>query len=337
MSDPLAPLDASEREAAVRAEQPRWIEPMLATLTDDRFSDPDWIFERKLDGVRLIVFRSKDGLRLVTRNRKERSATYPILASRLAQLKGPDRWVADGEVVAFDGDVTSFSRLQHRLGVEDESEARRRARSVAVRLYLFDLLHLDGWDLTSVPLRGRKKILRHALAFDDPVRYTPHRNEVGIEVWKDACARGWEGIIAKDARAPYVHGRSRSWLKFKCVRRQELVVGGFTEPHGSRVGFGALLLGYHDEEGLVYAGKVGTGWDEASLRTLREQMNRLERKTSPFDAGDPPAEGVRWITPKLVVEIGFTEWTDDGRLRHPRYLGLRTDKEARDVVRERPS
>jgi bifunctional non-homologous end joining protein LigD len=319
---------------------------MLATLTDARFSDPEWIYERKLDGVRLLVFRDGGELRLMTRNRKERGATYPEL--RDALQGGPDLdFVADGEVVAFDGAVTSFARLQSRIQVEDEEEARRRSRDVPVLLYLFDLLHLDGHDLTAVPLRDRKKVLKATLDWQDPIRFTPHRNRDGVAYWRTACEKGWEGVIAKDATAPYVHGRSRTWLKFKCVHRQELVVGGFTEPQGERVGFGALLLGYHRDGDLIYAGKVGTGWDDDALRTLRRRMDGLERKTPPYagagsseesppENADLPRNGVHWLTPRLVVEVGFTEWTDDGRLRHPRYLGIREDKDASDVVRERP-
>lgn len=336
MSHVLDVLDPSEREKAPETEQPSFTAPMLATLVHERFSDPDWIFERKLDGVRLLVFREDGRVRLVTRNEKDRSATYPELVDAL-EAHGPDL-VADGEVVAFDGDVTSFSRLQRRIQVEDEEEARRRAGKVAVKLYLFDLLHAGGHDLTALPLRARKRVLRKAMTWEDPVRWTPHRNETGEAYWEEACRKGWEGIIAKEAGSPYVHGRSRKWLKFKCGHEQELVVGGFTDPEGERVGFGALLLGYHEDGDLVYAGKVGTGWDDETLRSLRSRMDGLERKTTPFDAGDPPEDGgVHWITPKLVAQVGFTEWTDAGRLRHPRFLGLREDKDPGDVVRERPA
>lgn len=336
MSGPLEVLEPELRERARRADPPSRAEPMLATLVHERFSDPGWIFERKLDGVRLLVFRDGGEVHLRTRNGEERGGTYPELVEAL-EGRGPDL-VADGEVVAFAGSVTSFSRLQERMRVEDPGEARRRAARVAVKLYLFDLLHVDGHDLTDLPLRARKRVLRESVRWEDPVRWTPHRNEEGEAYWEEACRKGWEGVIAKDADSPYVHGRSRRWLKFKCGHRQELVVGGFTEPRGSRVGFGALLLGYHDGGAFRYAGKVGTGWDDETLRRLRERMDGLERDDAPFDAGDPPAgDDVHWIRPELVAEIGFTEWTDEGRLRHPRYLGLREDKDAEEVVRERPA
>ena len=338
MTDVFDSLDPELREKVAERKQPEWTAPMLATLTDERFDDPDWIYERKLDGVRLLVFRKDGAVRLMTRNEKERNATYPEIVDAL-EGHGPDL-VADGEVVAFEGEVTSFSRLQDRMQVEDEDEARERAEETPVILYLFDLLHLEGHDVTGLPLRARKGLLREAVAWEDPIRFTSHRNEEGVAYWKEACDKGWEGVIAKDATSTYVHSRSKKWLKFKCVNRQELVVGGFTEPEGERVGFGALLLGYYRDGDLVYAGKVGTGWDDQTLEDLRSRMDGLERKTTPFDEADGgslPSQGVHWITPKLVAEVGFTEWTDDGRLRHPRFLGLRDDKDPEDVVRERPA
>lgn len=376
MSSPLDRLGDEERAKTEATSMPGWTDPMLATLTHDPFSDPDWIYERKLDGVRLLVFKdagSQDphggGIRLMTRNRKNRNATYPELVDALAPMEGPG-FIVDGEVVAFTGGkggsgrLTSFSRLQDRIHVEDEGEARERAKRVAVHLYLFDILWVDGADVTGLPLRTRKRLLHAAVDFDGPIHFTPHRNEEGVAYWKEACRRGWEGVIAKDARSTYVHSRSTKWLKFKCVHRQEFVVGGFTEPDGERVGFGALLLGTYEDGKLVYRGKVGTGWDDETLRDLRSRMDRLERKTTPFNAapeavgegdggggetggkgpgketpdGDlPSGPDIHWVTPRLVAQVGFTEWTDDGRLRHPRYLGLRKDKAPEDVVRERPS
>jgi DNA ligase D-like protein (predicted ligase) len=311
------------------SDHPDWIDPMLAVLTDRRFSDPDWIFERKLDGERIIVFRDGDSLRLMTRNGNDVSATYPELIEALARQRVGE-FVADGEVVAFDGDVTGFSRLQGRMQIDDPDAAR--ASGIAVFLYLFDLMHLAGRDLTGLPLRRRKVLLRAALRFDDPVRYTAHRNEQGEAFFEEACDKGWEGLIAKDARAIYTHGRSRDWLKFKCAQGQELVIGGFTEPEGSREGFGALLLGYYEDDRLRYAGKVGTGFDDTFLRDFRKTLDERRKETSPFD--EPVEEKALWVSPDCVAEIGFTEWTEAGRLRHPRFLGLRRDKAGRDVVRE---
>ena len=314
-----------------RTGHPEWLEPMLAVLTDKRFSDPDWIYERKLDGERVLVFRDAGRIRLLTRNRNAVNATYPELAEALTGQPAL-KFVADGEVVTFDGKVTSFSRLQKRMQIKDPDKARQSG--VAVYLYLFDLLHLDGCDVTSLPLRTRKSLLRRAFSFEDPIRFTPHRNEQGEAYFAEACSKGWEGIIAKKAKAPYSPGRSRDWLKFKCDNGQELVIAGFTEPQGDRQGFGALLLGYFDAGKLRYAGKVGTGFDEAFLKDFRETLNARRRETSPFD--DDVDEDAAWVSPDLVAEIGFTEWTRAGKLRHPRFLGLRRDKAAADVVRETP-
>jgi DNA ligase D-like protein (predicted ligase) len=327
-------LSEDERDALREESVPDWTAPMLATLTHDYFSDPDWIYERKLDGERCLVFRDGDELRILSRNQKNLNDTYPELVEALERER-LHRFVVDGEIVAFEGDVTSFSRLQGRIGIKNPDEAR--ASGIAVYLYLFDILHRDGYDVTGLPLRTRKALLKEALSFKDSVRYTAHRNEEGEKYHEEACRKGWEGIIAKDASSAYAHSRSKKWLKFKCGNRQELVVGGFTDPGGSRIGFGALLLGYYEGEEFRYAGKVGTGFDDETLESLRRKMDKLERESCPFeDCEEASGQGVHWITPRLVAEIGFTEWTGDNRLRHPRYLGLRIDKPAGKVVRERP-
>ena len=338
MSSVLDRLDGDEWEQIVEKEWPSSASPMLATLTHDPFDDDDWIYERKLDGVRILVFRDGDGTRLVTRNEQDRSATYFEVRDAFDDLGGPPL-VVDGEVVAFSGDVSSFRRLQSRMQVDDEEEARKRAEEVRVYFYAFDILWVDGADVTGLPLLRRKTLLRESLDFSasDVVRLTPHRAGDGLAFLEEACEKGWEGLIAKKADSRYVHSRSKEWLKFKCVNRQEFVLGGFTEPEGEREGFGALLLGYHDDGELRYAGKVGTGFDDELLRELRDRMDGLERETPPFDPGGPlPETGVHWITPELVGEVGFTEWTDAGRLRHPRFIGLREDKDPDDVVREEP-
>nr|BFF25387.1 hypothetical protein GCM10025732_33520 [Glycomyces mayteni] len=233
--------------------------------------------------------------------------------------------------MAFDGAQTSFARLQARTHLTDPD--RIAATGVRVHYYLFDLLSLEGEDTTRLPLRDRKRLLRAAFAFRDPLRYSAHRNGEGEAFFADACGRGWEGVIAKRAASRYHGGRSKNWLKLKCVRGQEFVVGGFTDPQGARTGFGALLVGYHDGRGpLRYAGKVGTGYDERTLRGLRERLDALAAPQSPF--GDPVRERAHWVRPELVVQVAFTEWTADGMLRHPRFQGERADKAARDVVRE---
>lgn len=330
--DRFAALDATARSRLRPAAQPQWVAPMLATLTDKRFSDPRWIFERKLDGERVLAFRRGATVRLRSRSRQRLEGTYPELTEALARQPVED-FVVDGEVVAFDGRRTSFSRLQSRLGITDPGQAR--ASGVRVFFYLFDVVHLDGHDTTALALRHRKALLRQAFTFAGPLRFTVHRNRTGEAYLADACWRGWEGLIAKRADAPYVGRRSPDWLKLKCSAAQELVVGGFTDPSGSRVGLGALLVGYFDGGRLRYAGKVGTGYSRAVLTDLRRRLDPLEQHGTPFvDAVHERA--VHWVRPELVAQIAFTEWTAAGKLRHPRFEGLRTDKAATDVVREQP-
>lgn len=333
MGDWQTKLDEATTKKLDRIAMPDWVAPMLATLTDDRFSSPDWVYERKLDGERCLVFRNADGVRLLSRNKKALNDTYPELVKPLENAC--DRpYIADGEIVAFDGNVTSFSRLQQRIGITAPEKAR--ASGVAIVLYLFDLVYLDHWSLDELPLRRRKSILRGELDFADPLRFSAHRNEEGKAFFAEACRKGWEGLIAKRADAPYHHGRSRDWLKFKCVNQQELVIVGFTDPQGERHGFGALLLGYYENDTLCYAGKVGTGFDDETLTKLHAELNKRERDISPL-ADAPEDDSIHWVTPDLVAEVGFTEWTNDDRLRHPRFLGLRDDKPATQVRRERPT
>jgi bifunctional non-homologous end joining protein LigD len=304
---------------------------MLATLTYRRFSDPNWLFELKFDGERCLAFRRGSSVRLFSRNRKPLNNTYPEIADAIAS-QTRDNFVVDGEIVAFDGNVTSFSRLQRRMQITDPIAARMTG--VEVFYYIFDVPYLAGYDTTAVGLRYRKALLEQALSFSDPLRFTTHRDTEGEAAYQEACARGWEGVIAKRADSPYVQRRSTDWLKFKCVNRQEFVIGGFTDPHGSRVGFGALLVGYYEDGDLRYAGKVGTGYDTLTLIELGARLRELETRTSPF-AEQVREKDAHWVRPELVAEIGFTEWTNDGKLRHPRFLGLRNDKPARSVVRER--
>jgi len=310
------------------------VEPMLAVLTDERFSDPGWIFERKLDGERCLAERRGGDVDLRSRTHERLNGTYPELADVLLGQRCSD-FLIDGEVVAFEGSRTSFGRLQGRIGIHDPERARRSG--VRVFYYVFDVLRLDGDDVREAPLRARKARLRDAIRFADPLRIVAHRNAAGEEVYRDACRRGWEGVIAKRADAPYRAGRSRDWLKFKCVTEQELVVGGYTDPAGSRTEFGALLVGYYERGSLRYAGKVGSGYSREVLRDLGGRLARLERADPPFAGDDLPRRGVHWVEPRLVAQVAFTEVTRDGKLRHPRYGGLRDYKDPRDVVREEPA
>jgi DNA ligase D-like protein (predicted ligase) len=311
---------------------PDFIAPMLATLTDDRFSDENWLFERKWDGVRCLAFRTAAGrVWMRSRNDQPQERTYPEIADAIS-TQCDVAAIIDGEVVAFEGRRTSFERLQGRMGLTDPDAAR--ATGITVYYYVFDVLHLDGHDTRNLPLRDRKRLLRDAVRFADPLRFTTHRNTAGEDEYRKACERGDEGVIAKRADSPYRSGRSGDWLKFKCVRDQELVIGGYTAPKGSRVAFGALLVGYFDGDDFVFAGKVGTGFSTATLRDLHARLRRIEQDASPFIRGRIRERDVHWVAPELVAQIGFTEWTRDGLLRHPRYTGLRTDKAAREVVRE---
>lgn len=322
-NDLLAKLTAQERELVTPAPPPRTAGAMKAVLTDERFSDPNWVFERKLDGIRCIAIRSGEDLNLLSRNDLSQNQRYPELVEALAAERC-QQFAVDGEVVAFEGSQTSFARL-----------AQRHQRYVPVFLYVFDVLWLEGYDVRSLPLRARKRLLKQALQFHGNVRWTQYRNADGEALYAEACRKGWEGLIAKRADSPYVTTRSKDWLKLKCEHGQELVIGGYTEPRGARVEFGALLLGYYRDGGFQYAGKVGTGFDTDMLHELGAQLRALKRDEPPFSQpGTIKERHVTWVEPKLVAQIGFTEWTRDGRLRHPRFLGLRDDKAASEVVRE---
>ena len=321
----LPGLDESERRLVAPAPAPAHARLMKAVLSRQAFSDPEWLFERKLDGIRCLAIRTDDGdpVRMLSRNDLDLSVRYPEVRDALA-ARSQARFAVDGEIVAFDRGQTSFARL-----------AQRGHRKVAVFYYVFDLLWFDGFDLRALPLRTRKRLLRDAVATGGALRLSTHRNGVGEEMFAHACRQGWEGVIAKRADSPYRETRSRDWLKFKCEAGQELVVGGFTAPRGSRTELGALLLGYYDGDQLRYAGKVGTGFDRETLQELGRRLRSLSRETSPFAAADSIREpGITWVKPQLVAEVAFTEWTRAGRLRHPRYLGLREDKSAEQVVRE---
>jgi bifunctional non-homologous end joining protein LigD len=303
---------------------PNWVEPMKAVLTEDRFSDPSWVFERKLDGLRCLAFKDAGGVRMLSRNKLSFNDRFPTIASAL-QRDPATNFVIDGEIVAFANGKSTFEILQQR--------GDHRAQ---LYLYVFDVLYAGGEDVSGLPWRERKALLRDTIAFDGPIRLTQHRNRDGERLFSEACQKGWEGLIAKRADAPYTHGRSRDWLKFKCGFEQELVIGGFTAPRGSRTDLGALLVGHYEGKQLRYAGKVGTGFTQATLRDLAAQLAKLPRDGSPF-ADVIKERNVTWVQPKLVAQIGFSEWTRDGRLRHPRFLGLRDDKAPEEVVREFPT
>ncbi len=281
---------------------PEWIVPMAATLTQERFAGPEWLFERKLDGIRLLAYRRNDQVRLYSRNRLPQH--LPAIAQALAEL--PVREIVlDGEVT-WDGG--------------------------AVRYHVFDVMWIDGRDVMSLPLEERRALLTD-LPLRLPVQRVPTLEDA--EPWERARREGWEGVIAKRRGSKYEQRRSPHWLKMKCEATQELVVGGFTDPQGKRVGLGALLVGYFEGGEFVFAGKVGTGFDTRLLRELRARLDALEIPKSPFTrAKGLPRLRAHWVRPEVVVQVGFIEWTVHAKLRHPRLLGIRTDKDAREVVRE---
>lgn len=310
---------------------PRAAHPQLATLASAPPSGADWLYEPKLDGYRLLCRIERGEVALITRRGNDWTDRFPHVAAAARALKCETALI-DGEAVVLDKrGLTSFQRLQNAIARNDP----------AIVLVAFDLLHLDGWDLHGTALRDRKALLRDLLA-DAPanLRYGEHVHERGDVFFREACALGLEGILAKRAGDPYREGRTRSWLKLKCLKRQEFAIVGFTDPSGSRTGFGALLLGVREGAGapLRYAGKVGTGFDERALTTLIQRLKPLRRRTPPVDAASARAarRGVHWVEPVLAAEIAFSEWTSDGRLRQPVFQGLREDKSGREAVIERP-
>lgn len=313
---------------------PTAIAPQLATLVKAPPPGPGWIHEPKLDGYRILARIERGRATLWSRNGNDWTTRMPTLARALEGLD-LDGALLDGEVCALDpAGKSDFQLLQNTLGTGRESELVD---------YVFDALFLDGEDLRPLPLLERKARLRAALgpAARKPtarVRYTEHVEGRGEEFFAEACRLGLEGMIAKRADRPYRAGRGPEWVKVKCTGRQELVIGGYTAPGGSRSHLGALLVGVPGDGGLVYAGKVGTGFTARSLADLEAVLAPLRREAPPFV--DPPrgadARDVTWVEPRLVAEIEFTEMTRGGRLRHPVFRGLRQDKAAREVVRERP-
>jgi bifunctional non-homologous end joining protein LigD len=305
---------------------------MLATLTDRRDFGEEWQLERKLDGERCVARKHGGEVRLESRTGKALTDTYPEVRAALAAQRAGEMLI-DGEVVAYDGEQTSFSRLQQRLGVARPTPAQLAAYPVVY--CVFDILELDGEDLTGRPLRERRALLEGAVRPSDALQLTEAWYGDSRRRFVEACRSGWEGLMAKRVEAPYARGRSKDWLKLKCAWEQELVIGGYTDPAGSRSDFGALLVGYYQDGQLRYAGRVGTGYSVATLRDLGARLRELQTPTSPFVDARPVPKGTHWTRPELVAQVGFAEWTSDGRLRQPRFLGLRDDKPAAEVVRER--
>ena len=318
---------------------PRFVPPMLCTLISDPFDDQAWIFEPKFDGQRILGRFDGRKVQLLSRYGHDDTLWFPEIPGALkASLTKPA--LIDGEIVSLDKNGKPvFRLLQQRFHLRNQEEIRRRANEFPAYFYVFDLLYIERYDIRSLPLIERKNLLREAMKWSERIRWTEFKSRNGVRLFHEACRRHQEGIIGKRCQSLYVSKRSRDWVKIKCVNEQELVIGGFTDPQGSRAALGALLVGYYEPDGktLVYAGKVGTGFNQEMLVDLRRRLERLERSQSPFQKGElPRGPGIHWVKPELVAEIGFTEWTQNNMLRHPRFEGLRTDKKAREVRRETP-
>jgi bifunctional non-homologous end joining protein LigD len=283
------------------ARMPDWLDPMAATLTQERFAGGDWSFERKFDGIRLLAYKRGRAVRLYSRNRLRQN--IPNIAAAVAALPAKE--------LILDGEVSWDRRSEY---------------------HIFDILWLDGERTTSLPLEERRALLKR-FKLSSPLRKVELLRD--DEPWERARREGWEGVIAKRTGSPYEHKRSKFWLKMKIEASQELVVGGFTDPQGARVGLGALLVGYYDDDDFVFAGKIGTGFNSKMLIDLRRRLDAIEIAASPFTkATGLPRRRAHWVTPSLVVQVSFIEWTANNKLRHPRLIGVRFDKTATDVVRE---
>jgi bifunctional non-homologous end joining protein LigD len=282
---------------------PDWLEPMAATLTQERFTGADWLFERKFDGIRLLAYKRGTDVQLYSRNRLPQN--LPAVAAAIARLPVDD--------AILDGEITWDAQSGY---------------------HVFDVLWLNGRSVTALPVEERRSLLER-LPFTPPLQRVPLLDDEAP--WERARREGWEGVIAKRRGSPYEHRRSKHWLKMKCEASQEFVVGGFTEPQGARVGLGALLVGYYEGDHLVFAGKIGTGFDTRLLLDLRRRLDELEVPRPPFTKGvGLPRLRAHWVRPEIVVQVAFIEWTVHTKLRHPRLLGVRFDKNARDVIREQP-
>jgi len=324
-------LSADEKKLVHKQAMPSFIKPMLATLTDNiPFTDKDWLFERKLDGERCLLFKKGSTIILKSRNDKLLNKSYPEIVTALQKLPLPD-CIIDGEIVAIKKGVTSFSLLQRRFGTDATTQIL--SLKVPIYYYAFDILYYDGYLVTHLPLVTRKKILK-LIPFKGIFRYVTHKTEKGELYFKQACKDKWEGLIAKRKNRTYVSKRSTNWIKLKCVNEQELVIGGYTDSTNPALSFGALLLGYYDKGKLHYAGKVGTGFDTTILKELGAQLKKYEITKNPFTNYDESTKNVHWVKPMLVCEVQFTEWTNKNKLRHPSYLGLRSDKKAKEVRKE---
>ncbi len=315
---------------------PRWVEPTLATLATGPFSDPEWVYEYKWDGVRALTYIDHEEVRILSRNQKEIGFRYPEL-QKIREWIDAEQAIVDGEIVALGDDgLPSFQALQSRIGLNDKGDIARTMLKHPIHYFVFDLVYYNGFDLTPSELVHRKALLKRILSRNDIVRFSEHVFGAGEELYARARKEHMEGIVAKHQASTYIQKRSRQWLKIKVVLSQEVVIGGYTKPRGSRKHFGSLIAGLYQSGLLYFVGHVGGGFTQDSLQRLYELMQPLRTDECPFVKEPQTNEKVQWIKPALVCEVKFTEWTDEERLRQPVFLGLRDDKDAIQCTFEKP-
>ncbi|CDK30848.1 non-homologous end-joining DNA ligase [Candidatus Babela massiliensis] len=330
----ISKLSLKSQKEIQEVSMPKWVDPMLATLTQDYFSSDHFISEHKWDGERIIAYKSSNKVSLMTRNKKLANDNYPELVKNI-QNQAINNFILDGEMVAQENNKSNFSVLQKIM----HSGSPKLSKNIEIFYYVFDIIYLDKYDLTNLELIDRKFLLENSIEFKDQLKFTEYYIGKQIEHFKKACQLGWEGLIVKNIHSKYEKIRSKSWLKFKCFEQQELVITGYTDPQKSRVGFGALLLGYYENNKLIYAGKVGAGFNRETLKELKEKLSKIEQKDNPFNPPDSSikkSKSIHWVLPKLVAEIRFSQWTAYNKLRHPRFMGLRYDKDPKEVIKEIP-
>jgi bifunctional non-homologous end joining protein LigD len=317
---------------ARKAPLPDFIPPQLATLVPAPPSGDAWLHELKFDGYRMVCHLDRGKARFWSRNQKDWTEKFPNLSKALKAFPA-NTAILDGEVVVVDkSGRTSFQKLQQSM----------KGGAATFIFQIFDLVYLDGYNLTRVPLQERKTLLEDLLAGADakgPLRYSDHVVGNGDRFFKQACEYGIEGIVSKLADSVYESTRSRSWLKVKCIKRQEFAIVGYTPSKKDFPGFGSLILGVYEKGKLVYSGRVGTGFSIKQRLELQKKLDRISQPAMPFATKpkDPGLRGAHWAKPELVAEVEFTEWTEEGSIRHPSFKGLREDKKATEIVREEPA
>ena len=323
---------------AVKEPMPSVIRPMLATLVDKPFDDDEWLFEIKWDGYRAIAFVEDGNVRLVSRNQNDLTGEYPELHDLGNHLRARTA-ILDGEVVALDEQGrSSFSLMQQRTGFREPGRRGGRNRSIPILYYAFDLLYLDGYSLLKVDLEKRKELLAGIVVPGDTLRYSDHHVGQGTALYRAAAQKGLEGIVAKRRRSCYIQKRSREWLKMKITQRQECVIGGYTDPRGSREHFGSLILGLYDNQGrLIHVGQAGSGFTQETHADMWRRLQKLKTNRNPFYGPVHTGRGMHWVKPELVSEIKFTEWTHESeggglKMRAPVFEGLRFDKKPHECV-----